>query len=313
MDATNQGKRADQCANPGYHSRRRAGQQTWYEAGWQCFRGMTMRSRTCVAMMTLALGLAATRPADSQVMLQQMSTPTVTAETASWYLDGLPIVYGGNLYYPAGAQVFFNASEMVRSGFYAGIPLYTRTTIEPYSIVYVPLAGGRMQPYERPRTGELTGTAGSAPTLLPTPAATVPPAGLAPQAPVAASGTTTSIDMQWPRPMVAEPVPPARRPAEEPGVVGTTGVAAAPWRPSHVSIGGKPSGVNAMFIEFEGRQWYPAGAPRPFDAARMTRVGDFHGFTVFAAGTGVKDEIYIPSTRGGATVVRYTPNRPASK
>jgi len=239
-----------------------------------------------------------------QVIIQQTPSPTVTAENTSWYLDGQPISYAGNLYYPAGPQVFFNPNEMVRSGFFEGIPLYTRTTIEPYSIVYVPLAGGRMQPYERPRTGELTGTAGSTPTLLPTPRSTVPPAGLAPQAAIAPASTTTSIDVQLPRPMVTPPMATAAVPPAPPQAVGTSG-ATVPRRPTHVSIGGKPQGANAMFIEFEGRRWYPAGPARTIDLSGRVRVGAYFDFDVFAV-RGQSGEIYVPSAHGGSAVVRYT-------
>ena len=47
---------------------------------------------------------------------------------------------------------------MVRSGTYGNVPIYVRTTQEPGSIIYVPLAGGLMRPYERPRSGDLAGT-----------------------------------------------------------------------------------------------------------------------------------------------------------
>ena len=40
---------------------------------------------------------------------------------------------------PPVRRSFFNGNEMVRSGFYRGVPIYTRTTEEPYSKVFVPL------------------------------------------------------------------------------------------------------------------------------------------------------------------------------
>ena len=261
-----------------------------------------MNSRAVVLAMILTCGTAV---ADAQVLMQPTSAPTVTAENARWYLDGQPITHAGNLYYPSGAQVFFNPSEMVRSGFYDGIPLYTRTTLEPFSIVYVPLPGGRMQPYERPRTGELTGTSGSTPTTLPTPASTVPPAGLAPQAAAPPSDTTTSVEVQFPRPMVSAPVPTAGTPVDEALRPAAT---AGTSRPSHVSIGDKPQGANAMFIEFDRRRWYPAGPAAEIDLSPFIRVGEYHGFAVFAPPQG-RDEIYIPSTIGGTAVVRYTLRR----
>jgi hypothetical protein len=258
-----------------------------------------MIRRTWMALFTLGLGVC---PAYAQ-MLHPTPAPTVTAEEAPWYLNGEPITYAGNLYYPSGPQVFFNPNEMVRSGFYDGIPLYTRTTIEPFSKVYVPLRGGRLQPYERPRAGELTGTAGSSPTTLPTPPGTVPPGGLALQAAAPPSGTTTSVDVQWPRPMVSAPVATVGAPGD-----GRPVAATGSPRPPHVSIGGKPQGAKAMFIEFDGRRWYPAGKATEVDLSGMARGGEYFGFTVFVSNRS-KDEIYIPSVRDGSLVVRYTPHR----
>jgi hypothetical protein len=64
-----------------------------------------------------------------------------------------------------------------------------------------------------------------------------------------------------------------------------------------------------MFIDFDGRRWYPAGKAAEIDLSGMTRVGEYFGFTVFAP-SGANDEIYIPSVRDGSVAVRYTPHRP---
>jgi hypothetical protein len=85
----------------------------------------------------------------------------VTANNESWYINREPLQFAGDLYYPAGAGVFFDGNTMVRSGHYNGVPLYTDTTLEPYSVVYVPLERGVMQPYERLRQGSLAGTTAS--------------------------------------------------------------------------------------------------------------------------------------------------------
>ena len=63
--------------------------------------------------------------------------------------------------------MFFNGNTMVRTGHYNGVPLYADATLEPYSIVYVPIGRGLMQPYERPRRGDLAGTTGSRPPSFP--------------------------------------------------------------------------------------------------------------------------------------------------
>jgi hypothetical protein len=240
----------------------------------------------------------------SQLSAIPTPLPTVTAENESWYVNGEPIAYAGSLYYPSGAQVYFNATEMVRSGFFMGIPLYTRTTIEPYSIVYVPLPNGRMQPYARPRTGELTGTAASTPSSeLPRPPATVPPPGLAAQAAGPPAATTQTVPVQIPRPPVVEPAPPVH----ETPPVGTTG------RPAtHTRIGGRPEGTQSIFVEYDGRRWYPQGPPQRLDPKTMERIGTYRGFEVWAR-RGDRSVIYIPVTVGAVDAVAYSQTRPKER
>jgi hypothetical protein len=228
-----------------------------------------------------------------QALSRATAAPIVTAENESWYVDREPIIFAGNLYYPAGAQVFFSPNEMVRSGFYFGVPLYTRTTIEPYSVIFVPVAGGRMQPYERPRTGELTGTAGSLPPSIVTPYDPASAATLSPQAPAPPSNAPVVIV-----PDVA-PSPPAREAA-----VGTVG--REPYQPGHSRIGGRPKGINAIFVEFDGRRWFSSGDSIRIDPTRMERIGDYRGFEVWRARGTREGRIVISTTPGGLTGVPYS-------
>ena len=268
-----------------------------------------MHGRALFASLSVALVLAVASPGAQ--LLVQTPLPTVTADNEPWYLSGEPIMHAGNVYLPAGAQIYFNANEMVRSGFYMGVPLYTRTTLEPYSVVLVPLAGGRMQPYERPRTGELTGTSGSIPSALPAPPRTVPPAGLAPQAAGPPSETTQLLEMQWPRPdVVAPPVTQPQLPGRtesSPAEVGTGG--RTPHVPMHVRIGGPPQGTNSIFVEYSGQRWYPRGSPEPIDASQLTRIGDFKGFDVWGNAHD-PTVIFIPVTWGSTLAVTYTREKP---
>jgi hypothetical protein len=258
-------------------------------------------------LVALSMVAALMGPIHAAQQLVRTPLPTVTAENEPWYLNGEPITYSGNLYVPAGAQIYFNSNEMVRSGFYLGVPLYTRTTVEPYSVVLVPLAGGRMQPYERPRTGELAGTAGSTPSTLPAPAQTVPPAGLAAQAAGAPSQTTQVLEMQLPRPEIvaAQSSAPTAPPTAERSVaaVGTSGRTA--YTPMHTQIGGTPEGTDSIFIELDGERWYPLGAPVAVDHSRVTRLRDFNGFAVWGNGP-QPTIIFIPSTAGSTLAVPYT-------
>src|SRR5215210_5664131 len=113
--------------------------------------------------MTKRQGAAALKILCSVPLMAQVSSvpPTVTAENEAWYLSGGAVSFGGGVYYPAGAVIHFVRNEMVRTGFLGNTPVYARTTQEPGSIIYVPLAGGLMRPYERRRSGELAGTSGS--------------------------------------------------------------------------------------------------------------------------------------------------------
>jgi hypothetical protein len=267
-----------------------------------------MHGRALVASLSIALVLAAASPGAQ--LLVQTPLPTVTADNESWYLSGEPITHAGNVYLPTGAQIYFIANEMVRSGFYMGVPLYTRTTLEPYSVVFVPLTGGRMQPYARPRTGELTGTSGSIPSSLPAPPQTVPPAGLAPQAAGPPSETTQLLEMQFPRPDVVAP------PVTQPGSPSATAEASPPpvgtggrYVPMHTRIGGRPLGSNSIFIEYAGQRWYPVGSPEPVDTSRVTRVGEFLGFDVWGDPAD-RSVIFIPVTWGSTQALTYTRIRP---
>src|SRR5829696_56350 len=107
-------------------------------------------------------------PVHAQITWQPSTRPEVSAENTSWYQNAEPIMWNGDYYYPAGAAQGFNPYQMVRGGSFRGIPLYTDATLEPYSIVFVPLNGARMQPYERRRSGALAGTTGSRAPSLPT-------------------------------------------------------------------------------------------------------------------------------------------------
>src|SRR5690242_3829383 len=92
--------------------------------------------------------------ATAQVMQLPTPAPRVTAAGSRWLANGDPICYAGDFYYPAGARVFFDGDVMARTGVYNSVPLYEDRTLEPYSIVFVPVGGRLMQPYERRRAGE---------------------------------------------------------------------------------------------------------------------------------------------------------------
>jgi hypothetical protein len=117
----------------------------------------------------------------AQPVRQPTPVPLVTAENEPWYRDGSPIQWTGEFYYPAGAPQAFDPYAMTPAGSYHGIPLYTDTTVAPYTRVFVPIAGARMQPYEHLPAG-----------LTPPPLVTADMTPANPPQPVGTSGHATA-------------------------------------------------------------------------------------------------------------------------
>jgi hypothetical protein len=244
------------------------------------------RSLTCV----VALSALLSAPAHSQIALRPAPAPEITADDAAWYLSREPIVLDGHPYFPTGPVIHFMPHEMARTGWIEGVPLYVRTTREPRSIVYVPLAGGLMRPYERRRDGDLAGTTGSTvpsfPVVLPAAERLDPDPRRAPAPPtghpVSTIGfvrgeTSTAVD----RTAATAAAAPAALPPPEPVL-----------RTARAAVG-----LNAVFVDHDGSRWFASGKVVPFDSRRFQPAGDYHGFTVFAE-AGRPDTIYIPVVDG---------------
>jgi hypothetical protein len=247
------------------------------------------------------------QPAFAQLTVRDTRPPAVIADSESWYVSGAPITYEGDYYYPAGPKVHFIPSEMVRSGHFRGIPLYARTTIEPYSVVFVPVAGGMMQPYERRRNGELAGTEGSA----------------APSFPIAPESESSLDEDTGP---AQAPGPPmfvglAKHKYEEeqlssmPQPTGTTGVprnveTTTPASGSRLPIARirpRADSPNGIFIQYENARWFSSGPPVDFDSSRFVRSGEKDGFPVYRDRTRTASTIYLPvATDAAGLLAPYT-------
>lgn len=220
--------------------------------------------------------------ARAQISLQPTPPPTATAETESWYLSGEPVSFGGNIYYPAGAVTHFSRNEMVRTGTYGNTPIYVRTTQEPGSIIYVPLAGGLVRPYERRRSGDLAGTVGStAPSFRVTlPAEEAPQSSVA-SAPAPPTGVPVPLGTTG---YVPAPATPASEPAATAAPVGTTGAVelmlAAPAR-TRIQTVQRPVGLNTVFVQFEGGRYLSAGPAVEYSPTRFSQIGEHKGFPVY--------------------------------
>jgi hypothetical protein len=261
-----------------------------------------MRPRVFHALATFVLALTPMTSV-AQIDVRPTPSPTVTADNAAWFERKEPIFVAGNWYYPAGPQIHFIPNEMVRSGYYRGVPLYTRNTIEPYSIVYVPLSGGVMQPYERRRTGELAGTVGTTTPSFPVdrfsdlvgnedaslPQAAGPPTGVAlsPDR-VPTLGSFDNAEVR---------------------TTTTTGrVESPPSRPPTSAI--KPTGLNGVYIEYAGRKWFSRGRAVQLDATRFVVIGRYDGFPVYAERNGTRNTIYVPSAASAPTLLAPYSLRP---
>lgn len=237
-----------------------------------------------------------------QSTLRPTPAPIVTAENEDWYLAGEPLLYAGQFYYPTGPNVFFNPREMVRAGDYLGVPLYTLTTIEPSSRIYVPLAGRLMKPYERRRTGDLIGTTGStlpaAPVLGPyEPGPYEPlPTGIV-QAPAPPVRAAPVLGTDYPPPVGA---PPAGTPETAP----TAGTVPDP-PPGPLVTAREPEGLQAIFVEFQDRRWFGSGSAVELVSAPFTRIGDYRGFPVYRRSDD-ETTIYIAVTRTADVVAPFT-------
>ncbi len=260
-------------------------------------------------MLTKAvvLLLLAATPAAAQIMMRPTDPPMVTAGNESWYLRGEPIQFAGDVYYPAGAEIFFDGNVMARSGHYNGVPLYMDTTIEPYSVVLVPVRRGLMQPYERRRQGDLVGTTGSRTPAFPVRLAPVPGRGVlqAPSPPTQHPLPIGAVGAYTPEPgtVVLESDEPIERPfvgqpatAENLGADTSAPQGAIPPMLTSALLR-RPENNDGIWIQFRGEKWVTAGKAVPLRSSEFRKVGEYDGFPVFASTAG-GELIYLP-TRGG--------------
>ena len=231
----------------------------------------------------------------AQVVLRPNPYPQVTAATALWQVRGDPVFHAGAFYYPAGPTVFFDGNVMNRTDTFEGVPIYEDATQTPFSVVYIPIGGNLVRPYERLREGELAGTVGSQ-----TPSFPIQPAGgnaVAP-VPLGITGIITPPVNQF----QVVVIPEAPRPVGTTGVITSSIATAAPTRP--VRRANTPTMLQ-VWVPFDGARWYSAGSAVSYSAERFVQVGEYGSFPVYRDKNGSPDAIYIPSVEGGP-VAPYT-------
>jgi hypothetical protein len=261
-----------------------------------------------IAAVVIAL---VAHPAGAQIQMRPTEPPLVTAANESWYLMREPIQLAGDLYYPAGPAVYFDGNVMVRTGHYNGVPIYMDATIEPYSVVLVPIRRGLMQPYERRRQGDLVGTTGSRTPAFPVGSSSgiaggreLPQAAVSPTQPQIPGG---AISVYTPAPGTVvlesnEPMTPMFVPT--PATASNLGAApgAAPAQTSLTTASLlRPENNDGIWIQFKGEKWIAAGTAIPLRADEFKMVGEYSGFPVFIRsreGVIEGDRIYLPTRPG---------------
>jgi hypothetical protein len=229
--------------------------------------------------------------ARAQTTWQPTPPPAVTAENEAWYQSGEPIMFLDSYYYRAGARVFLNRYQMVQTGSYRGVPIYADTTQDPYNVIYVPVANGLLQPYERRRTGSLAGTTGSRAPSFPT---SIAAEGYVDRSAPAVTSSTAPPEAS----VVPEAVPMTGRsiaeaPREAPGSVP------------------RPKGINGVWITFEGKKWFSDGKAVKLEKA-FSNVGTYHGFPVYRQDND-RDTIYVPTADGMVAPYSTAKRQPQKK
>src|ERR1700704_4132684 len=102
-----------------------------------------------VFVLGLVLSMAVLFPTMSNAQAYAFGTPApeVTAAAADWQTRSAPIVVDGLVYFPTRAFRLFDAQVMMPTGVYEGVPVYADVTLQPFSIVYVPVTRSSMRVY----------------------------------------------------------------------------------------------------------------------------------------------------------------------
>jgi len=201
--------------------------------------------------------------------------PELSAATAAWQISSEPILVQGLVYLPTRDYRLFDGQVMTQVGVYQGIPVYTDTTLEVYSVVYVPVGGQRMRTYERLRDRELAGTTGSR-------APAFPVRGPGAPAEERTAGTSGTIVPSAVGPMQLTLAPNA----------------VVPTRTTVESIP-RPTATNGVWLYFNGGRYYAAGPAVPFSSDRFTLAGQHQGFPVYREKDAGMEKIWVVVVNGG--------------
>jgi hypothetical protein len=248
----------------------------------------------------ILVALLVSTSAFAQVQSRPTDPPLVSAASESWYQLREPMVLGNDVYYHAGAAVFFNGNVMVRTGHYNGVPLYADATMEPYSVLYVPIGRGQMQPYERKRQGPLAGMAGSRLSGFPLRLLGDPGTIVTATAPTQLPYTAGAIVSYTPETISFSPVPlPLPLPIPAAPVVVATAVDVAPpvFVAKVILSPTRAENNDGIWLRFENARWVSSGRAEPRTGV-FTQVGSYEGFPVLRRPGGGADQIFLPTRDG---------------
>ena len=249
--------------------------------------------RVCTLGVVLSVALLSPKAAHAQAYAFGSPLPEVTAGIAEWQTRSEPIIVNGLVYFPTPATRMFDPSVMVQTSVYQGVPIYTDVTIEPNSVVYVPLTRTNMRWYERKRQGYLAGTAGSRTPAFPVDVASdtvLLREGLDARLALLAEATGTAGES------VPEPTSTVGR---APVVVQPTPPVVVRQRPTRVESIPAPVATSGVWLEFDGARWYADGASVPFSSDRFEPIGDYRGFPVYREKHGRRDTIWVSVVKDG--------------
>lgn len=228
--------------------------------------------RAFTLSLTLLVAVLFPNVSNAQVYPLRTAPPEVTAAAAEWQINSEPVVLNSSVYLPTRAVRMFDGQVMVQVGVYKGVPTYADATLEPNSIIYVPVGSGRMRPYERRRERELAGTTGS---------------------------RTPSFPVEISAPIPAEERIVGTAGSVVPNAAGSTNVAPPRSRRTVVETIPRPRETRGIWVEFGGARWHSAGTSTSYSPDRFTKVGEYYGFPVYLETAGRKDEIWIQAVSGG--------------
>lgn len=270
-----------------------------------------MRLALLVGLLCSAVGTA--RESSAQIHLRDTPQPVNVSAGNAWRSTGQPLFYGGAYFYRSGSTVFFDGHVMRPAGADSGIVFYSDVTQEPYSVIYVPVGGGQMQPYERMRINDLAGTAGSRTPSYPVDLS-IERRDDRDVERTARMLDSAHADRLLRRPAVARRV---ARPVQAPA---TTGAAAPEFKAvgaitivpasrenapatsrklDSADVQTPPAGTTTVWVEYDQVQWYNAGPAVVLDPSRFDRVGELKGFAVYRERGDAVQRIYVAVTTGG--------------